>query len=151
PASRWIEPRARVPGAAQPTGLMLRRRLKRVYARLRRAMAPSRSMRTSPFETRCFATLLRVRSNSEQSRSILAIKPEQAEEIGWVHEHLPRLREAGGAAELAPLGRRLGKIAGGDVMPDLFPFGRRQHLPQRLVHAPEALEKRGAILAIAAG
>jgi hypothetical protein len=36
--------------------------------------------------------------------------------------------------------RGLGKVAGGDMVPDLVPFGRRQYPPQGLVHQHEAVE-----------
>jgi hypothetical protein len=46
-----------------------------------------------------------------------SIEAEQTEEVGRIEEDLPRLREAGLAAELAPDRRRLGEVAGGDVLP----------------------------------
>src|SRR5262245_54917924 len=61
-----------------------------------------------------------------------------------------RRAEAGLAAELAPHRPGLGKVAGGDVVPDLLPFVRRQYSPPRLVRAQEAVEPCRTILAVAA-
>jgi hypothetical protein len=77
-----------------------------------------------------------------------SIEAEQTEEVGRIEEDLPRLREAGLAAELAPDRRRLGEVAGGDVLPELVPFGRCQCLPQGFVRPQETIEKRGAILIV---
>ena len=74
------------------------------------------------------------------------LKAVEPEEVRRIDEDLPRLTEAGLAAELSPLGCGLGKVAGGDVVPDLVPFGRRQYSPQGLVHPHEAVEIRGPIL-----
>jgi hypothetical protein len=46
-------------------------------------------------------------------------------------EDLARLTEAGLAAELAPLGCGLGKVAGDDVVPDLVPLGTPAGLRRR--------------------
>ena len=43
-------------------------------------------------------------------------------EVRWIDEDLPRLTEAGLAAELAPVGCGLGKVAGSDVAPDSAPI-----------------------------
>ena len=77
---------------------------------------------------------------------VLPLKAEKPEEVRRIDEDLPRLSEAGLAAELAPVGCGLGKVAGGDVVPDLVPFGRRQYPPQGLVRPHEAVEIRGPIL-----
>src|SRR5262245_48703347 len=76
---------------------------------------------------------------------------EQPEEVGRIGENLPRLAEAGGAAELAPGRRGFREVAGGDVVPDLLPFRTRQHVPERLVDPLEALEESCAVLAVPAG
>lgn len=71
---------------------------------------------------------------------------EQSEEVGRIGEDFPCLTEASLAAEFAPHGRGLGKIAAADVVPDLVPFGWRQYAPQGLVDPFEAIEPRGSIL-----
>lgn len=71
---------------------------------------------------------------------------EQSEEVGRIDGDFPRLTEASLAAEFAPHGRGLGKIAAADVVPDLVPFGWRQYAPQGLADSFEAIEPRGSIL-----
>jgi hypothetical protein len=61
--------------------------------------------------------------------NVSPVEAEQSEEVGGVDEDLPSLTEASLAAEITPSRRGLGKVAGGDVMPDLVPFGRRQYAP----------------------
>ena len=61
--------------------------------------------------------------------NVSPVEAEQPEEVGGVDEDLPSLTEASLAAEITPSGCGLGKVAGGDVMPDLVPFGRRQYAP----------------------
>src|SRR5262249_33457981 len=48
--------------------------------------------------------------------------------------------------EVAPDGRGLGKVAGGDVVADMVPFGQRQYPPQGLVRPDEAVEICGPII-----
>jgi hypothetical protein len=61
--------------------------------------------------------------------NVSSVEAEQPEEVGGIDEDLPSLTEASLAAEITPSGCGLGKVAGGDVMPDLVPFGRRQYAP----------------------
>jgi hypothetical protein len=81
-----------------------------------------------------------------ETAKVSPFKAEKPEEVRRIDEDLPRLAEAGIAAELAPDGCGLGKVAGGDVVPDLVPFGRRQYRPQGLVRPHEAVEICGLIL-----
>src|SRR5262245_4390426 len=67
------------------------------------------------------------------SKSSGSLEAVEAEEIGRIDEHLSRRSEAGLAAELAPYRPGLGKVAGGDVVPDLVPFVGRQYAPPGLV------------------
>src|ERR1700731_3355975 len=64
-----------------------------------------------------------------KTANVSPLKAEEPEEVRRINEDLPRLAEAGLAAELTPDGCGLGKVAGGDVVPDLIPFGRRQYPP----------------------
>ena len=64
-----------------------------------------------------------------ETANVSPLKAEEPEEVRRIDEDLPRLTEAGLATEFAPLGCGLGKVAGGDVVPDLIPFGRRQYPP----------------------
>ena len=57
----------------------------------------------------------------------LCFETEQLEEVGRIDEDLPRFAKACLAAEFAPHGCGLGKVAGGDVMPNLVPLGWRQY------------------------
>ena len=77
----------------------------------------------------------------------LCFETEQLEEVGRIDEDLPRFAKACLAAEFAPHGCGLGKVAGGDVMPNLVPLGWRQYRPQGLVRSYETIEPRGPILA----
>lgn len=61
--------------------------------------------------------------------SVSPVEAEQPEEVGGIDEDLPSVTEASLAAEITPSGCGLGKVACGDVMPDLVPFGRRQYAP----------------------
>src|SRR4051794_34896205 len=79
--------------------------------------------------------------------SALCFETKQLEEVGRIDEDLPRLAKACLAAEFAPHGCGLGKVAGADVMPDLVPLGWRQFPPQGLVGSHETIEPRGPILA----
>src|SRR5262245_27776810 len=79
---------------------------------------------------------------------ISSLKAEEPEEVRRIDEDLPRHMEAGLAAEVAPDGRSLGKVAGGDVVADLVPFGQRQYPPQGLVRPDEAVEICGPILVV---
>jgi hypothetical protein len=81
-----------------------------------------------------------------QLGNVSPVTAEESEEVRGIGEDLPRFTEAGLAAELAPDGGGLGKVAGGDVVPDLVPFGRRQYPPQGLVRPHEAVEICGPIL-----
>ncbi|MEA2955503.1 MAG: hypothetical protein QOJ58_1000 [Alphaproteobacteria bacterium] len=65
----------------------------------------------------------------------LCFETEQLEEVGSIHEDLPRFAKARLAAQFAPHGCGLGKVAGGDVMPNLVPLGWRQYRPQGLVRS----------------
>src|ERR1700730_14150219 len=75
-----------------------------------------------------------------ETANVSPLKAEEPEEVRRIDEDFPCLTEAGLAAELAPDVSGLGKVAGGDVVPDLVPFGRRQYPPQGLVHQHEAVE-----------
>src|ERR1700730_1453057 len=81
-----------------------------------------------------------------ETANVSTLKAGEPDEVSGIDENLPRLTEAGLAAELAPVGCGLGKVAGGDVVPDLVPFGRRQYPPQRLGRPHEAVEVCGPIL-----
>src|SRR6202035_5921900 len=81
-----------------------------------------------------------------ETANVSPLKAEEPEEVRRIDEDFPCLTEAGLAAELAPDVCGLGKVAGGDVVPDLVPFGRRQYSPQGLVRPHEAIEIRGPIL-----
>src|SRR5215831_8686210 len=80
------------------------------------------------------------------ARTDLGLEAEQLQQVGRIGEDLPRLAEAGVAAELAPARRGLGKVAGDDVLPDLLPLRLVEDLPRRPCNPPEAVEKRRAIL-----
>src|ERR1700730_13140406 len=83
-----------------------------------------------------------------ETANVSPLETEEPEEVRLIDEDLPRLAEAGLAAELAPLGCGLGKVASGDVVPDLVPFGRRQYPPQGLVRPHETVEICGPILVV---
>ena len=91
------------------------------------------------------------RSSSLHSAAAVAnalrFETEQLEEVGRIDEDLPRFAKARLAAEFGPHGCGLGKVAGGDVMPNLVPLGWRQYRPQGLVRSYETIEPRGPILA----
>jgi hypothetical protein len=61
--------------------------------------------------------------------SVSPVEAEQPEEVGGIDEDLPSVTEASLAVEITASGCGLGKVACGDVMPDLVPFGRRQYAP----------------------
>ena len=66
------------------------------------------------------------------TRALARVSPveaEQPEEVGGIDKDLPSVTEASLVAEITPSGCGLGKVACGDVMPDLVPFGRRQYAP----------------------
>src|SRR5271169_5804599 len=63
--------------------------------------------------------------NCGETANVSPLKAEEPEEVRRIDEDLPRLAEAGLSAELAPVVCSLGKVAGGDVVPDLVPLGRR--------------------------
>jgi hypothetical protein len=81
-----------------------------------------------------------------ETANVLPLKAEKSIEVRRISEDLPRLTEAGLAAERAPAVSGFGKVAGRNVLPNLVPFDRRQHLPQGLVRAQEAVEECGSIL-----
>jgi hypothetical protein len=87
-----------------------------------------------------------IAKKAAETANVSPLKAEEPEEVRRIGEDLPCLTEAGLAAELAPFGCGLGKVAGGDVVPDLVPFGRRQYTPQWLVRPHEAVEICGPIL-----
>ena len=63
---------------------------------------------------------------TRSGRGGTCVEAKQTEEVGRIDEHLPRLSEGGLTAEVGPDRRRLGEVAGGDVLPELLPFGRCQ-------------------------
>src|SRR2546430_6408050 len=81
-----------------------------------------------------------------ETANVSPLKAEEPEEVRGIDKDLPRFAEAGLAAELAPVVCSLGKVAGGDVVPDLVPLGRRQYPPQGLVRPREAVEICGPVL-----
>src|ERR1700730_15486196 len=66
-----------------------------------------------------------------ETANVSPLKAEEPEEVRRIDEDLARLTEPGLAAELAPLGCGLGKVAGDDVVPDLVPFGTPAGLRRR--------------------
>jgi hypothetical protein len=61
--------------------------------------------------------------------SVSPVEAEQPEEVGRIDEDLPSVTEASLTTEITPSGCGLGKVACGDVTPDLAPFGWRQYAP----------------------